>query len=143
MSMKASFREILYIAATIYGEARGEYHPGKVGVGWVIRNRAQNPAWWGKSIVGVCTKPYQFSCWNNNDPNSGMVKKIARNAAGVLDDPVVQQCMRAALEVLQGKRDPVGGADHYHTLSISPAWRDDSKCIGAVGHHQFYKLGSS
>ena len=36
---------------------------------WVIRNRADNPRWWGNDITDVCLKKYQFSCWNHNDPN--------------------------------------------------------------------------
>lgn len=140
-----SFSEIMHLAATIYGEARGEYYAGKVAVGWVVRNRAGNPTWWGKDIISVCTKAYQFSCWNNNDPNSHKVKHIASGYRdqSIMDDPVVQECMRAAMEVLLGQsRDTTDGADHYHHRNISPYWTEKQVSIGSIGNHKFYKLGS-
>ena len=61
-------RDIL--ARTRWGEARGESLVGQIEVAWTIRNRVNHgnaKSWWGEGYVGVCQKPYQFSCRNKND----------------------------------------------------------------------------
>ena len=58
-----------YMARTIWGEARGEDEQGKIAVGHVIKNRRDKQTWMGKTIKDVCLKKWQFSCWNENDPN--------------------------------------------------------------------------
>ena len=132
--------DILIMAATIFGEARGEVYSGKVAVAWVIRNRAANPSWWGNSIASVCLKPYQFSCWNSNDPNSDKVKEFAyaKDLSDFLDKPIYQECLLAALMVLRGKHpDDTMGSTHYHTHSISPDW-SKGKVGVRIGNHKFY-----
>lgn len=57
------------VARTIAGEARGESFLDMVAVGAVIRERVLRPGWWGTDWISVCRKPYQFSCWNKDDPN--------------------------------------------------------------------------
>src|SRR5262245_20911607 len=57
------------MARPVWGEARGEPLDGKTAVAWVIKNRADHPGWWGHGIAGVCRQPWQFSCWNPDDPN--------------------------------------------------------------------------
>ncbi|HSO43463.1 MAG TPA: cell wall hydrolase, partial [Rhodospirillales bacterium] len=51
------------LAATIWGEARGESEEGKLAVASVIANRATRPGWWGRDIRSVCLATAQFSCW--------------------------------------------------------------------------------
>ena len=48
--------EQMILARAIFGEARGESKKGKIGVGWGIRNRANNPGWWGNSYHTVILK---------------------------------------------------------------------------------------
>lgn len=69
-------QDIDVLARTIWAEARGEGMAGQVAVGWAIRNRVDadlghdgKADWWGEGYVGVCKAPWQFSCWNKNDPN--------------------------------------------------------------------------
>lgn len=57
-------------ALCVWREARGESYLGKRSVMHVIWNRAQNPGWWGHDARQVVLKPYQFSSFNENDPNS-------------------------------------------------------------------------
>ena len=137
---QTEWQDVLLMAATIWGESRGEAYEGKIAVGKVIKNRADRPRWWGKSIREVCQKPYQFSCWNANDPNYVVCQKIREGK--MMDDDMVQECISAALNVLIGNIEPKFShdADHYHTKTISPAWRDESKFLGAIGNHVFYKL---
>ena len=70
MTVTEKDRDIL--ARTLWGEARGESLAGQIAVAWTIRNRVKDgkdKSWWGEGYASVCQKPYQFSCWNRNDPN--------------------------------------------------------------------------
>jgi len=124
--------DIKIMAKTMWGEARGESEEGKIGVAWVIRNRAENPCWWGKTVAGVCLKKWQFSCWNANDPNSDKIANLSDDelapfidiAESVLDDSV---------------SDPTGGATHYHTEAVDPKWAVGREPTCTIGHHLFYK----
>lgn len=128
------------MARTIYGEARGESQIGRIAVGWVIRNRAEMdlgndglPDWWGEGIKGVCQRPWQFSCWNQNDPNRAKLLTVTHK------DAAFKACLTAARDVLLGSMaDPTGGATHYHTASVAPPWAKGLKHT-TVGRHRFYK----
>src|SRR3546814_19914801 len=85
------------LARTVFGEARGEPMPGKIAVAWCIRNRVEldlhddgKPDWWGEGYTAVCRKSWQFSCWNENDPNLPKLRSVT------LDDPGFRDCMHAA-----------------------------------------------
>lgn len=140
-------RDIEILAATIYGEARGETQQGKEMVGWSIRNRAEidlgndgKPDWWGEGIAGVCLAPWQFSCWNANDPNRA--KMLALGLPQSLADPVYRDCLLAALTVAQAPRIPADlvGITHYYAAGIpAPAWAAKAEFYGCVGGHLFYR----
>ncbi|MEG3618965.1 cell wall hydrolase [Magnetovibrio sp. PR-2] len=126
------------LARTIYGEARGETVRGKEAVACVVMNRvkratARGSYWWGNSVEEVCKKPWQFSCWNENDPNR---KKILAIEPG---HRVFDTCLRIARRALSGAiEDMTQGATHYHTASISPPWSKGRPACAEVGHHLFY-----
>jgi hypothetical protein len=129
------------LAATLWGEARGEPFEGKIAIACVIRNRANSPGWWGRDVVSVCTAPAQFTCWHN-----GQAKRVRALALGLSkrpscgsqpegsaprsghtepeggeSDPSFAQCLDIARDVLAGQyRDHAGGADHYHVASMDP-----------------------
>ena len=125
--------QIDYLARTIYGEARGETDLGKQAVGWVIKNRANRGGWWGDDIVCVCVKPWQFSCWNENDLNRDKLLQVT------LDDEVFAKCYSAALLVLLDHcPDASVGSTHYHTRAVSPDWAKNKTPVGQIGSHLFY-----
>lgn len=126
-------------AETIYGEARGEPYVGKVAVGWVIRNRAARPAWWGRDVIGVCLSPGQFSCHNPGDPNFALLTRVSDN------DPSMSECYRAVVDGVMGFAvDPTHGAMHYKVRGTVAEW--DAAVAGCVpvsiGRHDFYRLNS-
>lgn len=125
-------------ARTVWAEARGEGELGMLAVAHVINNRAVDPGrdWWGDSIAEVCLKPWQFSCWNELDPNRGKLLRVG------LEDPQYRIALRCCLAVLTGAADPTVGADHYHTLSIAPVWARGRARIATIGRHAFYRLGA-
>ncbi|QTS88316.1 cell wall hydrolase [Ectopseudomonas khazarica] len=137
-------QDIDVLARTIWGEARGEGLAGQIAVGWCIRNRVEmdlhndgKPDWWGEGYEGVCKAPWQFSCWNQNDPNSAYLRGEKQIPAGQF-----MQCREAALAVIDGHEpDPTGGATHYYstTLKKPPAWVAGATRTCKIGRHIFFK----
>lgn len=132
--------QIDVLARTIWGEARGEGTAGMVAVACVIANRVtwarqKGGFWWGNDIIAVCQKPFQFSCWNKDDPN---FRKLLRVDAG---DARFRQAKKIARQVLAGKlHDTTNGADHYHADTIRPYWAHGMTPCAQVGRHIFYRL---
>lgn len=132
------------LAKTLYGEARGEPHDGKVAVAWVIRNRAARGAFAGNgvgkdsAVARVCMAPWQFSCWNADDPNRTLLLTLQR-------DRYVDE-FDIATDVLDGLvEDNTKGADHYHTIARPrwadnwpPAWAPTMGITAKFGGHIFY-----
>lgn len=131
---------------TLWGEARGEGRDGQIAVAWVIRNRAEyniDPAhpekdWWGNSPAQVCKHPWQFSCWNENDPNRQKLLALTP------DSPGYRWLAGVARSVLDGAvPDPTKGATHYKVVGTKASWdkATDGKDPIIIGHHAFFRLG--
>lgn len=143
MSWVAPTREDLdYLALTIWGEARGEGATGMRAVAHVIKNRRDSPndRRYGATIRQVCTKPWQFSCWNANDPNSAKltVARMAQLPTG-RDASAWFAARSIAVSVLTGAyRDITNGALFYHTAAVDPSWDDNMRLVAKIGRHLFY-----
>lgn len=136
--------DIDVLARTLWGEARGEGHQGMVAVAWTIRNRVEmdlhndgKPDWWGEGYVGVCKAPWQFSCWNKNDPNYAYL-------SGQKQIPAAQfmAAREAAVAVVDGLvADPTLGATHYYSTSmrVAPKWAAKATKTVQLGRHLFFK----
>lgn len=124
------------LARTLYGEARGQGLDGMAAVANVIVNRANNPGWWGASIASVCTHPWQFSCWNEGDPNRARLLRVTDA------DPQFRDCLLIARAAVAGElRDRTSGANHYHATSIPvPKWARGRKPTVTIGDHCFYRI---
>jgi len=131
-------RDIL--ARTLWGEARGESLAGQIAVAWTIRNRVfdgKDRSWWGEGYAGVCQKPYQFSCWNRNDPNFAYL-----NGAKPIPFREITQARIAGDQVIDGKvPDPTSGATHYYAISMkkAPVWAAKATETLKLGGHVFFK----
>lgn len=101
-----------------WGEARGESEQGKAAVIWVAKNRALKN---GRGIHREILKPWQFSAFNEGDPNRAkMLEPTKHDAPEVWDE-----CYRIAVGVLNGAiDDPTNGATHYCTTAI---WGEQTK----------------
>jgi len=138
MTVSEKDRDIL--ARTLWGEARGEGLAGQIAVAWTIRNRVEDgraKSWWGEGYAGVCLAPYQFSCWNKNDPNYPYL-------SGAKPIPLKQfaQAQRAADLVISGAEpDLTKGATHYYatTMPKAPAWAAKATQTLRLGNHLFFK----
>lgn len=126
------------LARTIYGEARGESVSGMEAVASVIMNRLgfsrrKGRYWWGNSITEICRYPYQFSCWNKDDPNYRVITKVAES------DLVFCICRRIANRAVAGiLEDQTANATHYHVRTMRPAWSIGKIPCAEIGRHFFY-----
>jgi len=135
----ATDRDVLILARTLYGEARGESPQGREAVADVVMNRLAEHTWFGSSVAGVCLKPQQFSCWNANDPNRKIIEKMSATHA----DDVFKDCLRIAAGAVTGViKGGSKGANHYHasTMKRFPSWARKSAETTRIGQHIFYKL---
>lgn len=130
------------LARTIWGEARGEGVQGMEAVAAVVMNRVNadlgndgKPDWWGEGVEAVCKKPFQFSCWNFDDPNRDKIIAISA------DDPWFRHAREIAQQAIAGELpDITGGASHYCRSDLLPSWVKDKKPTVIIGRHSFYKL---
>lgn len=136
-----NFSDVEIIARTLFGEARGEVE--KVGVialeaiASVIWNRwVKNPKQFGESPREVCLKPYQFSCWNTNDPNLKLLLQLKIN------HDAYSLCYMISEEFMAGRGcDVTNGSDHYHSRWIQPPnWAVGRMPVMEIGNHYFYRL---
>ncbi len=133
--------EVDTLARTIWGEARGEGTTGMHAVANVIMNRlhistTHNGYWWGDNVIQICQKPYQFSCWNKDDPNRDKVMHVAKES-----DVYFASAMRiAGRAIYTNLMDMTQGADHYHAKNTLPFWAKYEKPVCVIGNHIFYKL---
>lgn len=108
-----SARQVL--AATVRGEARGGGRPAMEDVAQVVLNRVFHPSWWGRDVLSVCLDPWQFSCWNVDDPNRAYVLR------GDPADPSVVLSLAVADDALARRLiDHTRGADSYFAIGIEP-----------------------
>lgn len=127
------------LARTMYGEARNQGVDGLTAVACVVLNRLtvsvrKGKYWWGNTVDQICLKPYQFSCWNKDDPNYARIIKVDES------DPVFFKCKKLARAILEiGTKDITNGATHYHTAAVSPSWAAKNKITARIGSHIFYR----
>lgn len=140
LKSSASAADIDILARTLWGEARGESQAGMEACAWTIRNRVFDgkvKSWWGEGYAGVCQKPWQFSCWNSNDPNSPFLRGAKPIPAGEY-----KKALAVATSVVNGSiPDPTNGATHYYatTMPKPPVWVKGAKQTLKLGRHIFFK----
>lgn len=126
------------LARTLYGEARGEGKAGMEAAANVILNRAalasKHPHFGDGTIAGACKAPWQFSCWNHNDPNLFIIDKITDA------DPVFAQCLEIASDAANGLlEDNTNHATYYYARgSKEPPWAIDKEPCALIGRHIFF-----
>ena len=143
MVLKNYSYDLLTWARTVWGEARGESRLGQIAVAFVILNRARyaqkwftaqhraHPLFGNGSISAACQAPYQFSCWNADDPNRPKMHELSAATLVPLFE-LVNNVL--GLKV----KDPTLGATHYHSVDITPIWVAKMKFLIQIGHHRFY-----
>jgi hypothetical protein len=140
------------VALTLWGEARGEDHQGRLMVADVIENRFDRARAyrarkgcahrWGETPAAICTKAWQFSTWNENDPNRAKLRRVTEAT------PVFAECLEIADALLSNRlgEDRTGGATHYLNPEVVraaagrlPDWATEDARTAIHGHHHFYR----
>jgi len=126
--------DLFTLARTVWGESRGEPDEGKAAVAHVVLNRFRSGKWFAaNSIAETCRKPWQFSCWNDNDPNRDKLLNLTLGDKGFLE------CVDISAGCLAGRiEDPTGGANHYHAARVHPSWAEGHESSAIIGNHIFY-----
>lgn len=114
--------EILVIALTIWGEARGEPQAGKEAVAAVIWNRAQEQR---KLPAVVCLQPRQFSCWNMG--GDALVRDVLMALGDNVDEAAWQACFKLSKQIYLAQTQPeqfkpAGPWTHFHSVHSEPGW---------------------
>lgn len=123
------------LARTIAGEAGGEGEQGMRAVGEVVYNRSQRR---GKGIQDVVTEPYQFEPWGNAETTQRLLNMRT-------DDPQYQAALRVAREVLAGRSNVTGGADHFYAPELQAQLGRDRPAFDngrgqRIGNQLFFNL---
>lgn len=127
------------LARTIWGEARNQSYLGCVAIACVVLNRVKLSKLHGRfgngTIRSACLYPWQFSCWNYNDPNYTKVKNVT------VRDAVFARCAEIARHAIDGKTsDVTNGATYYYVkTSAMPKWAVGKTPCATIGDHLFFK----
>jgi hypothetical protein len=132
------------MALTLYGEARGEPCEGKIAVGSVILERVEHRDWDGKTIPEVCLKPWQFSCFNEKDPNYWIMVHIAEHWDYEMKyNKYLNDCYTIASGLIDGsitrtKEIAENHATQYIRIDCNAPWEKEMKKVTTIGGHDFY-----
>lgn len=137
--------DIDILARTIYGEARGLYAKTNGGlmalisVANVVVNRVRARTWFGHTLTDVCLKPFQFSCWNQGDPNRHVIENVHES------NSLFNLCMNVGRHVAEETwPDITKGSNHYYAcwLPRVPLWAMHRKPLVQISDHLFFNLGA-
>ena len=159
-----SDRDVDCLARNIFYEAGSESTEGKVAVGMVTINRAQDPRY----PTGVCgvvkqrtittvpkevttVKPSQISWLESTEKETKItfVQKVVcqfswtcgKVPAPKIDDPRWIESKAVAENIAQGGypelKEKYGSAMHFHAIYINPGWK--LKKVAKTGNHIFYE----
>lgn len=133
-------------AVMLLAEARGEDTLGRQMVAAVVMNRITvaktherqfgSKFWWGDNVRSVILKPWQFSSFNETDPNRSKMSSF-------LQLPLWGEAMEIAASAVAGTLgDPSHGADSYlnpAAVKTLPPWATLNRQTAQHLHHTFYR----
>jgi N-acetylmuramoyl-L-alanine amidase len=127
--------DAVFLALAVWREARGESDECKAGVAGCIMNRVERPGWWGKNVMDVLFKKWQFSSFT--DPRDKQLTTWPKS-----DDQAWQACVSIAECAVSGiLKHPAPGADSYFDISIDPpVWATADKFVRQIGRVKFYNM---
>jgi len=126
------------VKQTVALEAEGESTLGKLGIIWVILNRAKKRK---QPLHEVCLAPAQFSCWNMMPYAITRLNKIDEKVFIEIDKLIL-----GTTSTMAGFSDPTFGATHYLNIELTkkqnggklPAWVRKMRHTATIGLHDFY-----
>lgn len=130
--------ERFLLMLTVWREASNQHDDAIIGVIHCILNRAARPAWWGQTVLEICTKREQFTSMNTdaNDPNLRRWPRRGDTSWERVSE-LVEGCFAGVYQ------HPFPGADSYYDASIpAPYWASQhpERCRGRAGAFYFYDM---
>lgn len=132
------------LARMLFGEARNCSDMEKIAVAYTAINRANDGKKWnGESVRGAILKPWQYSCFNENDSNRDKLMNPEK-----YDKQAFARCLDIARDVLAGKyKDPTGATHYFNPETAKPKWADKIRRLGRIkvdnegnlSKHEFYR----
>lgn len=124
--------ELVFLALAVWREARSQSYLCKIAVAYSIMARVEKPSWWGKNILEVLFKKWQYS--SLTDPKD--VQLITWPLPGNAWD----ECLLVAKNVIDKvDPNPVPGADSYYDVSIpAPYWAKEELFVRQINKIKFY-----
>ena len=131
----AYWSDIIFLALTVWREARGEPYVAKLAVAYSILERVAHPKWWGSDVMSVVSKRLQYSSMTHaGDPNLIVWPQAS-------DPSWSDSVISAIAATIKGAPNPVTGADSYFDTSIEPpAWAKPEQFVAQIGRLRFYNL---
>jgi hypothetical protein len=129
--------ERAFMALTLWREARGEPFEARVAVAGTVMNRVDRPSWWGRDVISVLRKKWQYS--SLTDPKDRQLTKWPEAT-----DAIMEECLFIAHHVIGRTgsiNGPLRGADSYFDISIpAPYWTKGARFCGQIGRLKFYDV---
>lgn len=127
--------DLFVITGTIWGEIRGGTLEAKQNVAQVIHNRYLQAKHSHPNITyrEICLAPYQFSCWNENDPNRDKILNDSRKYT----TKAWEYCAQVAQEMMAGNNpNRIKEACNYYSCAMQtpPAWADPPSIVTYADH---------
>jgi spore germination cell wall hydrolase CwlJ-like protein len=133
-----SEEDMKWLALNIYFEARNDTMAGKIAVGQVVLNRAENANFPNtvRQVVQHARLPglhrCQFSWYCDG-------KRDEPNLRNRFEEEAWYESQVAARIVAEGMFKDYIQATHYHAVTVYPEWANDLEFIRQVGLHRFYE----
>jgi N-acetylmuramoyl-L-alanine amidase len=130
------FSEESIVLATLWAECRSEPLEGMLAVAEVIRRRTKDHYNSDGTLTGTCCKPYQFSCWNQDD-------KQRLRMLNLSDQDSMVMRMRDVWENSEFTDYSNGAVLYYSPDAMRPPgsvpeWTKDCRLVATIGRHLFY-----
>lgn len=126
-------QDVEILARTLFGEARANDVEDAEAIACVVHNRVGYRNWPG-TVGEVCLQPWQFSCWNSNDPNRARIMAADRQTSSWFD-----RCWGIAERSMSGAvKDLTRTSTHYHTRAVAPRWSKGKTPVYETQGHVFF-----
>lgn len=128
--------DLIFLALTVWREARGQKRDCQLAVAYSILNRVEHPKWWGKDICSVVFARLQYSSMTYK----GDVQLTTWPVNS--QDPSWLSCLSASQAAInKTEPNPVPGADSYYDLSIPPPnWAEPKMFVARLGRIRFFNV---
>lgn len=122
-------------ARTLWGESEPKDEDDAIAIANVIMTRVAYPNW-PSTPAAVCLQPWQFSCWNVNDPQRERLLAVGEA------DPWFVRCKAIAGSAMAGELDDqTKRSTHYYASYIKPpAWAKDKTPAYTNTHGRYQHL---